>query len=321
MSPLQAKILKELLIDGRKSTPDIAKKLGVETHTINRHFREMKRAGIIAGATIHINYRDFGYKGVATLLVETDQEQTDNIIEYVKQMQDIYSVFQQGPKGNIRIVATLRTLQKLDEVKDAIKRRFPNTHMKTVIWTDVREMHGNLALANEEIISTNVAVANRRRRSKGNEPTVDETDLKISEKLSQNGRMPTARIAKEIGASVKAVKERIDRLEQEGTIKATIQINPLAIGYRAIAVFYTTIAPQADSMFVVDKISGIPDVISIMKTSGDYDLQIFAMIRDIDDLLKIQDKIAEILGVAKMDLEISGFFGAWPTPRQYMSTF
>jgi DNA-binding Lrp family transcriptional regulator len=320
---VQAKILKELLIDGRKSTADIAKKIGVETQTVNRHFREMKRAGIIAGATIHINYRGFGYKAVAALLMEADPEQTDNVIEYVGKMRDIYSVYQQGPKGNIRIVATLRTLQQLDEVKDAIKRRFPNSHMKTAIWTDVREMHRNLALTNEvkTEISKNKSGTIRRQDPNGEGTTVDDTDLRIADKLSQDGRMPAARIAKDVGLSSKAVNERIANLERNGKLKVTIQINPVAIGYRAIAVFYTSMTPQADSMFVVDVISAVPDVISIMKTSGDYDLQIFAMIRDIDSLLKIQETISGIRGVAKMDMEISGFFGKWPTPRQYMSTF
>ena len=88
-----------------------------------------------------------------------------------------------------------------------------------------------------------------------------------------------------------------------------------------MAVFYISIAPQEDSAIIIDDINSIPDVISIMKTSGDYDLQIFAMIRNIGKLLEIQDRIAEIHGVSNMDVEISRCLDKWPTPRQHMSTF
>ena len=284
----------------------------------------MKRTGTIKGATIHINYREFGYKAVVSLLINADPDETSVLIEHVEKLPDIYSVYQQGPRGNIRVIATLKNLHQLDEVKDEIKRNFQVSSMKTVIWTDVREMHGNLILSDEEHV-TPISKTNfmdlGMRDTKGKESKIDETDLRIAEVLSQDGRAPVAEIAEEVGIPANAVKDRIAKLRQNGKLKITIQIDPPRLGYQALAVFYTTIAPQANSASIVDEITRIPDVISIMKTSGDYDLQIFAMIRNINKLLDIQEKIAKTRGIAKIEMEISGFFGAWPTPRQYMSTF
>jgi DNA-binding Lrp family transcriptional regulator len=76
-----------------------------------------------------------------------------------------------------------------------------------------------------------------------------------------------------------------------------------------------------ETNLAIEKIDQIPDVISIMKTTGDYDLQVYAMIKDLEHLLKIQDSLSNIDSIAKIDMEISWILNKWPTPRQYISTF
>ena len=58
-----------------------------------------------------------------------------------------------------------------------------------------------------------------------------------------------------------------------------------------------------------------------MKISGDYDLQIYAMIKNIEQLLALQEEFTKIPGIAKMELDIFRVLKIWPTPRQYISTF
>ena len=65
----------------------------------------------------------------------------------------------------------------------------------------------------------------------------------------------------------------------------------------------------------------IPDVISIMKTLGDYDLQVYVIVRDIDQLIGVHEEIGNIQGIAKIDIETTRMPPKWPSPRQYLSTF
>jgi hypothetical protein len=60
-----------------------------------------------------------------------------------------------------------------------------------------------------------------------------------------------------------------------------------------------------------------------MKTAGDYDLQIYAMIQDLGQLLSIQEELGKIPGIMRMDTEILPLdkWEKWPSPRQYISTF
>ena len=75
---------------------------------------------------------------------------------------------------------------------------------------------------------------------------------------------------------------------------------------RALCVFFT-VTSNEKTFLIIEKISKIPDVISIMKTTGDYDLQIWAMVKDIGQLLSIQEEIGKISGIMRIDMEVLGF--------------
>jgi len=326
ISHIQAKILKELLMDGRITAAEISERNGLRKEIVHKSIQEMKRSGIIKGATIHINYREFGYRAVAMLLINVEPAKADQLADYVKKMQDIYAVYSNGPKGNIRVVTTLKTFQQLDEVKDAIKLLFSTSNLRTVIWTDVKEMHQNLLLSHDkETAELEKATPDEKEEktaeTKKEKAKIDEIDHKIADILSKNGFAPIDKIAKEIGISTSNAKKRYEKLKKHGLLKVTVQIDPTKLGYRALAIFYLTFTLNQDSTSTIEKISRIPDIISIMKTSGDYDLQVYAMIRDIDELLAIQGEFAKIDGIAKTEMDISAILSEWPTPRQYISTF
>ena len=324
ISPLQAAILRELLVDGRKSVADMARRIGASKESAQKNYLEMKQSGVIQGATIHFNYRGFGYFAVAYMLVTVDPNQVHQMIDEVGKMQDIYAIYKSGAMGNVRVVASIKNLGQLDEIKDALKQRYSISSFKTVMWTDVKEMHQNLLLApNDERPEKEGADGSKRLIAKRSRTKVkfDEVDLKVVDALSADGLASFSKIAEKIGVSCISVKKRYEKLTKSGMIKVTIQINPSKIGYNALAVFFVTFTHQIDSSSIVEKISQIPDVISIMKTSGDYDLQVYVMIRDINQLLKVQDEFAEIQGIAKTEMDIGGVLEKWPTPRQYISTF
>jgi DNA-binding Lrp family transcriptional regulator len=153
--------------------------------------------------------------------------------------------------------------------------------------------------------------------------TIDEIDQKIADKLASNGRITIESLAKEIGITAEKARRKIERLKDSGVLKITIQLNVRKLGYHALCIFFTTI--RNENLFpIIDSIGKIPDVISIMKTTGDYDLQIYAMVKDLDHMLKIEEAIGNIQGISKIDIEIMPFtekMDKWPSPRQYISTF
>jgi DNA-binding Lrp family transcriptional regulator len=285
----------------------------------------MEENGIITGATIHINYKKFGYKAVAHILINGDPKQEYQLIECLNKMPEIYSFYSRGIKGNIDVVATLKTLEQLNEIKDKIKRDFSILEMKTAIWTDVKEMNENLTIIPENRrnqMQTNDLQIELRTSNNSQNIVLDEIDQKIADKLSENGRIPMDTLGSELGIAPETAKRRYEKLKKNGLLKVTIQVNPNKIGYQALCVFFTTTSNE-NTFSIIKRISRIPDVISIMKTTGDYDLQIYAMIHDLGQLLSIQEDLGKIQGIMKMDTEILPLdkVEKWPSPRQYISTF
>jgi DNA-binding Lrp family transcriptional regulator len=284
----------------------------------------LEEIGVITGATIHINYKSFGYKAVAYILINVDAQQADKLVEYLQKMPEVYSFNDRGVKGNIDVVVILKTLEQLNVIKDSIKRYFPILEMKTAIWTDVKEMNENLAIVKHDLKDTVTENYEIEPKEKDSQTViVDEIDQKIADKLAENGRISMDDLAKEIGVSPDTAKRRYEKLKKNGVLKVTIQINLSRIGYKAMCIFFTTTSNEK-SYLIVDKVSRIPNIISIMKTSGDYDLQIYAMVQDIGQLLYVQEQIVKIPGIRKIELEISRIsedWKKWPSPRQCISTF
>jgi DNA-binding Lrp family transcriptional regulator len=142
---------------------------------------------------------------------------------------------------------------------------------------------------------------------------MDETDVSIINKLTQDARMSFRKIAKELGISPDTVTNRYNALRQRGVIRgSTIVINPKRIGYQAMAVFTidTSATPisaneytPADSSLVLQKLIRLPSIIVATKTVGDHDVLAIGVAMDFEHLMKLRDDITRIPGVK--DLQIS----------------
>jgi Lrp/AsnC family transcriptional regulator, leucine-responsive regulatory protein len=326
-SEVQAKILKQLLVDGRKSEKEIAAATGVSEQIVKKNYQEMEKKGVITGATTHINYKLFGYQAVSYISINVHSQQADNLIKYLRGMPDVYAVYSTGIGGSVDCLLILRTFEQLNEVKDCIKRNFSVLEMKTSMWTGVREMNYNIAITEGNRKNKGLIHSEKNSRVTANLMqktgiTLDEIDLKMADLLTENGRIPIEALGEKLGLPTSTAKRKFERLKNNGALKVTIQISPYKIGYRALGIFFVVTSDEESSL-IIDQLSEIPDIISIMKTSGDYDLQIYAMLQDLDQLLNIQESMGKIPGIIKLDTELYRFsekWIKWPTPRQYMST-
>ena len=280
----------------------------------------MEKKGIINGATTQIDFASFGYDALATLLISVETQQIQQVVKYIQKITEVRAYRQYNSIYNVRAITTLKKLNELDHVRGAIRRHLPTTGLKTYIWTDVKNIPENLNLAaTQKKPDTAKVDAEKSQRQERNE--IDELDLQIVDKLSSNGGASFSEIAQEIGTSTDTVVKRYQKLKKNGAIKISIQINPNKIGYRAILDFNIAFASSGNLSGIVATLAKIPDVIIIIKTSGDYDLQLTAMIRDIEQMYSIQDQIAKTRGVTKMEASMRKIPNQWPTPNQYISTF
>jgi len=240
-------------------------------------------------------------------------------MEALQKLTDIRSYRQYNSLYNLRAFATLKDLNELDYVKHIIREKLPTINFKTYIWAGIRTIPENLNLLgytsrkqHRAIVKTNPEIS---------EIKIDETDLKIADALNHNGRASFSKIAKQVGLSTHTVIKRYDSLKKNGALKVSIQINPNKLGYSALLdlnVAFTTI--RGLSTNIVDLLSRIPDIIIITRTSGDFDLQVTALTRDLKQVFSIQEEIARISGVTQIEASLRKASDRWPTPQQYIST-
>ena len=324
ISELDSRILKSLLQDGRKGFASIAKECGVTKNKVWKRYRAMEKKGVITGATIQINFASFGYEALATLLVNVEAQQIEQVMEYIGRITEVRAYRQYNSIYNVRAVTTLKSLNELDQVKQAIRRKLPTVGLRTCIWTGVRNIPENLNFTQNSKGDDEIGKSFSEKKPSGSDDKADLDDLdkRIVDKLTLDGRASFTRIAKEIGTSTDTVVKRYHRLKKNGAIKVSIQIDPNEIGYNSILDFNISFtSPGALAQTVVESLAKIPDVIVITKTSGDFDLQLTAMIRDLEQSFTIQDQIARISGVTKMEASARKIPARWPTPWQYISTF
>jgi Lrp/AsnC family transcriptional regulator for asnA, asnC and gidA len=141
---------------------------------------------------------------------------------------------------------------------------------------------------------------------------MDEIDLAIIDKLTDDARMSFRKIAKELGVSPDTVIHRYAALQKEGAIRgSTIVINPKKIGYQAMAVFVIDTSPArilatqatpADSSLILEKLIHMPNIIVATKSIGDHDLLAIGVVMGFEHLIKVRNDIARIPGVRDIQM-------------------
>jgi len=142
---------------------------------------------------------------------------------------------------------------------------------------------------------------------------MDETDLYIIKRMTENARVSFRNIAKELGVSPDTVISRYKTLQEKGVIRgSTVIINPKKIGYHGMATFMIDTSPihilatettPTDPSLILEKLIQMRNIILATKTVGDHDLLAIGVARDFEHLIAMGDDIAKIPGVK--DLRVS----------------
>ncbi len=302
---------------------ELAKQCDTSINRIWKRYKALEKKGVIKGATTQVNFGHLGYAALATLLISVDAQQIGKIMDLIETMSEVRAYRQYNSIYNIRAVTTLQNLNELDQVKQIIRQRLPIVNLKTYLWTSVKNIPENLntnkSSRENSAIAQNFSTLVASVHS--DKIRVDAIDRQLIQKLTQNGRMSFSQIAKEMKIATNTVARRYNNLRKNGTMKVSIQIDPQKIGYFAILDFNLAFTSQTiTSSTIIESLIKIPDIIAITKTSGDYDMQLTAMVRDIDQMFRIQDEISSISSATKFEVSVRKIPEKWPTPLQHIST-
>jgi Lrp/AsnC family transcriptional regulator for asnA, asnC and gidA len=128
----------------------------------------------------------------------------------------------------------------------------------------------------------------------------DRTDWKIITLLNENGRMPSAEIARRLGnVSARTVTNRIEALIREGIINIRAIINPEMVGYGVMADVFIEVEPGRVRE-VAEGVAELPQVSYVACATGNSDVSITLRVRNIEELFNfVTEKLGQIPGVRR----------------------
>jgi Lrp/AsnC family transcriptional regulator for asnA, asnC and gidA len=140
----------------------------------------------------------------------------------------------------------------------------------------------------------------RLGRKLGSSNFLDQTDWKIIALLNEDGRMPSAEVARRLGnVSSRTVNNRIKTLTEQGFIDIRAVVNPEAVGYGVLADIYLEVEPGRVRE-IAELVAEFPQATYVACATGDSDVSISLRVRTIEELFHFVDQtLGKIPGVRR----------------------
>jgi Lrp/AsnC family transcriptional regulator for asnA, asnC and gidA len=131
-------------------------------------------------------------------------------------------------------------------------------------------------------------------------PQLDDTSKAIIEQLQQDGRRPYATIGKAVGLSEAAVRQRVQKLVDSGTVQIVAVTDPQQIGFARQLMIGINI--EGDLEAAAAELAEIPELVYVVVTAGSFDILAEAVVSDDDHLLELlNDRIRKLPAVRRTE--------------------
>jgi Lrp/AsnC family leucine-responsive transcriptional regulator len=129
---------------------------------------------------------------------------------------------------------------------------------------------------------------------------MDDVDWRLLDALRANGRASYAELGRLVGLSGPSVTERINRLEQNGTITGyTAMVPPAVLGLRVTALIGLLLTDSAELEDVGRRLGDVPEVEDCWFVAGEETYLLKVRVRDHGELERIIGRLNRIRGVAR----------------------
>ncbi|HEX5115371.1 MAG TPA: Lrp/AsnC family transcriptional regulator [Pseudonocardiaceae bacterium] len=124
-----------------------------------------------------------------------------------------------------------------------------------------------------------------RQQNGGSSVVLDDLSKAIIEQLQQDGRRAYATIGKAIGLSEAAVRQRVQKLIDNGVMQIVAVTDPLTLGFRRQAMI--GVRCEGDTRKVAQELAEMTEVDYVVLTAGSFDLIVEVVCVDDDHLLDV----------------------------------
>jgi Lrp/AsnC family transcriptional regulator for asnA, asnC and gidA len=122
---------------------------------------------------------------------------------------------------------------------------------------------------------------------------LDAVSKAIIEQLQEDGRQSYATIAKRVGLSEAAVRQRVQRLLDQEVMQIVAVTDPLQVGFARQAMIGLRV--DGDLVAVGDALTAMPEVSYVVTTAGSFDLLAEVVCEDDNELFKLLTRRIRVL--------------------------
>ncbi len=119
-----------------------------------------------------------------------------------------------------------------------------------------------------EVVASRSAEQRDSRESRNGSP--DAVSLAIIEQLQEDGRRPYAAIGKAVGLSEAAVRQRVQKLLDQGVMQIVAVTDPLTVGFRRQAMVGINVEGDVES--IAEALTDMAEVEYVVMTAGSFDI-------------------------------------------------
>lgn len=132
---------------------------------------------------------------------------------------------------------------------------------------------------------------------------LDATDELIIAELQQDGRRPYTQLARTVGLSEAAIRQRVQRLLDANVMQIVAVTDPMRLGYHRAAM--VGIKVDGDIRVVAEQLAKFDEVVYVVLTAGTVDLLAEVVVSNDEALLELlNDRIRQIPGVQSTETSI-----------------
>lgn len=132
---------------------------------------------------------------------------------------------------------------------------------------------------------------------------IDGTDEEIIRQLQVDGRRPYTQLAKAVGLSEAAVRQRVQRLLESEVMQVVAVTDPIRLGLQRQAM--VAIKVEGDLREVADQLADLDEVVYVVLTAGPTDLLAEVVVPNDEALFGLlNDRIRKIPGVVSTETSI-----------------
>ena len=124
-------------------------------------------------------------------------------------------------------------------------------------------------------------------------PGVDDVGKRLIEELQRDGRRSYAALAKTVGLSEAAVRQRVQRMVDSGLMQVVAVTDPLQVGFRRQAMIGLRV--EGDLVRVADELAKVDEVDYVVITAGSFDILLELVCEDDDHLLRVLSERIRVL--------------------------